>query len=76
MACSLMLLPAVEALTGLVATGAGAGAGGGRLGEILDIESPLLAVRGLRGSSGEPRLDIVGRLRSLTDSLTVRVVVW
>ena len=59
-----MLLPAVVVLAGLGATGA---AGGGLVGEILEMESPLLAVRGLRGMSGEPRLDIVGRLRSLTD---------
>ena len=59
MACSLMLL---EVLPGFAAVGA---AGGGRVGE--RIESPLLAVRGLRGMSGEPRLDIVAGLRSLTD---------
>ena len=61
-----MLLPAVVVLPGLAATGA---AGGGLLGEILEMESPRLAVRGLRGMSGEPRLDIVGRLSSLFDWL-------
>ena len=64
-ACSLMLLPAVV-LAGLAAAGAGGG-GWGLVGDMRDMESPLLAVLGLRGISGEPRLDIVGSDPSLSD---------
>ena len=69
MACSLMLIPAVF-FAGLATTGAGGG-GGGLVGDIRDMESPLLPALGLRGMSGEPRLDIVvswtGTGSSLTD---------